>query len=101
MNFEEIKDKTVCLIIWNTEKADDMHVYLGKLFFSNNRYQFINQEKGWRVSLEEEDLSRLKPVTDTLKETLLNADYSFTISRGSLPDSDTDNFQSTGMKWHD
>jgi hypothetical protein len=101
MNFEELKDKSICLIVENAEKADDMHVYLGKLYFSNNKYQFVNQEKGWRVSLEEEHLSRLKPVKDSLKEILLNADYSLTMSMGSLPDSDVDNFQSTGMNWHD
>src|SRR3954467_1180799 len=101
MNFEDLKDKNISLIVWNTEKENDVHVYLGKLHFENAFYYFINKEKGWRISLDEEQLSRLKPVSEDLKETLLNADYALSVSIGSLPETDSNAFEITGMKWHD
>ena len=99
MNLEELTKKAIALIIWNTEKEDDVHVYLGRLKFENGEACFINEEKGWRFSLDEEQLSRLRPVDDDLKETLLNADYAISLSMAVLPESGTEGFEKTGMKW--
>ena len=101
MNLEELKDKSISLVVWNTEKEDDVHVYLGKLYLENEESYFVNEAKGWKVSLDEEQLSRLHPVSDDLKETLLNAGYVLSMSMGSLPETDTEDFNETGMKWHD
>jgi hypothetical protein len=101
MNFESFNDMSTALIIWNTMKEDDVHVYIGKLRVENSKYYFVNDEKGWRATLEEEQLKELKPVTDDLKETLLNADYALSLSIGDLPDSNTDLYVATGMNWHD
>jgi hypothetical protein len=100
MNLVELKDKTVALIVWNTEKEDDVHVYLGKLKEEKDECYFVNEEKGWRVSLDNEQLNRLQPVSDDLKETLLNAEYALSMSMGDLPQSNSENYKATGMKWH-
>jgi hypothetical protein len=89
MNVADLKDKTIALIVWNTEKEDDVHVYLGKLQVENGEYCFVNMEKGWRVSLDNEQMNQLQPVSDDLKETLLNADYALSLSMGELPQSNS------------
>jgi hypothetical protein len=99
MNLADLKDKAITMIVWNTEKEDDVHVYLGKLQIENGGHYFVNEEKGWRVSLHEEQLSRLKPVSSELKESLLNADYAFSMSMGELPPSNSTEYEATGMKW--
>jgi hypothetical protein len=91
MNSEAIEGKIIAIIVWNTEKEDDVHVYLGKL---------QNMNEGWRISLDEEQLSRLQPVTDDLKEILLNADYAFSMSMENLPETDDNtDYEKTGMNW--
>lgn len=56
----------------------------------------------WMTSLDKEQLSRLKPVPDDLKELLLNADYALSMSVGDLLETgDTADYKETGMKWHD
>ena len=84
----------------NRKKEDDVLVYLGKLQNVNGEYSFTNEEKGWTVSLDEEQLSRINPVSDDLKEMLLNADYALSMSMGELPKSNSQDFNETGMKWH-
>ena len=101
MNLEPIETKSLALIVWNNEKEDDVHVYLGKLQNINGEYSFINEEKGWTVSLDEEQISRIKPVSADLKEMLLNADYALSMIIGELPPSNSQDFKATGMKWPD
>lgn len=87
MNLEELRDSTIVLIVCNAEKKDDMHVYLGKLQVENGKHYFVNEEKGWTVSLDEEQLNQLRPVSDDLREMLLNADYALFMNMGDLPHS--------------
>jgi hypothetical protein len=100
MNIEEIKDKSIALVLWNNEKEDDVHVFLGKLEMEDGKFNFINQEKVWKVSLNDEQLGRLKAVPEELSTVLLNADYALNMSIGSLSDSEMATVR-TGMKWHD
>jgi hypothetical protein len=60
MNLAEIEGKSIAMIVWNTEKEDDVHVYLGKLKNIDGKYVFINKEKGWKISFDEEQLSHLQ-----------------------------------------
>ena len=100
MNLEEIKDKSIALIVWNAEKVDDVRVYLGRLKILDGKYAFINEEEGWKVSLYDEHLSRLRPVSEDLKEILLNADYGLSMSMGVLLETDDrDGWVKTGLKW--
>lgn len=101
MNLEAIEAKSIAMIVWNTEKENDVHVYLGKLQNVNGEYFFINKEKGWKVSLDEEQLSRIQAVSNDLKEMLLNADYALSMSMGSLPEADDKStYEKTGLKWN-
>ena len=100
MNLEDLKDKAITIIVYNIEKENDVHVYLGKLRIENDEHYFVNEEKGWRISLEKEQLSRLKLVSSELKDMLFNADYAISLSIGELPQPDSAEYEATGMKWH-
>jgi hypothetical protein len=101
MNLKELEGKSLSLIVWNIQKDDDVNVYLGRFQMANGEIYFVNKEKGWRVSLDEEQLNRLKPVSDDLKETLLGADYALSMSMDDLPEMGTEEFKATGMNWHE
>ena len=100
MNLEAIEAKSIAMIVWHAEKEDDVHVYLGKLQNVDGEYSFINEEKGWKVSLDEEQLSRLQLVSNDLKEMLLNADCALFMSMRSLPEvDDKSTYEKTGLNW--
>jgi hypothetical protein len=101
MNLSEIEDQSIALIIWNRDKENDVHVYSGKLKYLNGTYAFVNEENGWKVSLNDEQLSRLKPVTPDLKEMLLNADYALSLNMGELPEAgNKGGEENTGINWN-
>ena len=99
--FEEIESKSIAVIVHNAEKEDDVHVYLGRLLLTSEEWSFANEEQGWKISLDSEQLRRLKPVPETLKSILLGADYALTMVIGSLPDSEREGYKKTGMKWYE
>jgi hypothetical protein len=101
MKFEELSGKSIAIIVQNVDRENDVHVYLGSLQLYNGEHCFRNDEKDWRVSLDSEQLDRLKPVVEELKETLLNADYYFHMTIQSLPDTSTENLIKTNIIWHD
>lgn len=86
MNISDLKDKLVALIIWNLEEEDDVHVYLGKVEMEDEQAYFINQEKGSKIAIDEEQLSRIKIVSEEMKEVLLNADYALSMNMEDLPE---------------
>lgn len=101
INLEEIRVQSIALVVHNADDDDDIHVFLGRLFLTNGEWYFINEEPGWKISLNSEQLSRLKPIPDPLKSVLLNADYALPMVIHSLPDSDIKSYTKTGMKWHE
>jgi hypothetical protein len=100
LSFEKIKEKNIALVVWNAEKDDDAHVYLGKIVHSENVYSFRNESRKWNLPLNEQDLDKLKQVPQDLKISLLNADFYFSMSIGSIPDNSKEKFIPTGMQWH-
>jgi hypothetical protein len=95
----DLKDKDVALIIWNTEKEDDVHVYLGKIILEEDTFYFINEHRKWKVSLNSEQLERLKLVPEDLKQILLQANYSLSVTIADLPDDNSDGLIYTGINW--
>jgi hypothetical protein len=93
-------DSSIALLIWNTEVENDAHVCLGRIKEIEGEFAFVNEQKGWRVSLDNEKIERLRPVTAELKEVFLEADNFFSFSMAGLPDDPDQNFEFTGMKWH-
>lgn len=100
IDYYTIKNKKIALSIWNAEKENDAHVYLGVIKRKEGGYYFVNKEKGWLIPLEDEWLSRLKVVKEDLKSTLLGADYIISLLMGDLPDDDEGNTVKTGVNWN-
>ncbi|MGI8950251.1 MAG: hypothetical protein ACR2FN_01570 [Chitinophagaceae bacterium] len=101
IEYNIIKDKTIALLIWNTEKENDAHVYLGKIISINNAYHFINEEKKWDISFDSEQYGRLQIVLEDLKGILLNADFYISLLMGGLADDSNEDFIFTGINWQD
>jgi hypothetical protein len=93
MNPAELTDKLISIIVWNTEQDNDVHVYLGKLKVEQGEYYFLNEEKGWRIHLDAEQRSRLRPVSIDLQEMLLHADYALSMTIGQLPESGSQDYK--------
>ncbi len=93
-------DNSIALLVWNTKVENDAHVYLGQIKKDGEDFIFVNEQKGWRISLDTEKIERLRPVTADLKDMFLNADYFFSFSMSGLPDDPGQEFRPTGMRWH-
>jgi hypothetical protein len=94
-----LKDKKIALLIWNTEKEDDAHVYIGQIIQEEAESYFLNASMGWKLNLDPEQISRLTPVTNEMKEILLHSDYFISLSMGVLPDDNNEGYIPTGLKW--
>ena len=76
-----------------------MHVYVGQVIYEDNKQYFLNESMGWKLSLDNEQISRLTPVTETMKEIFLNADYFILLSLSIIPDKINNGYIPTGLKW--
>lgn len=99
MNQLNLQDKQIALLIWNTEKEDDAHIYIGKIAQIETGYYFVNESKGWNLELDNEQLSRATPVSEDMKDIFLNADYFISLSMRLIGDENTDDYIPTGLKW--
>jgi hypothetical protein len=100
MNVEQAVGKCVTLVVTNVENDDDVHVFAGLLQIRDGHYCFVNEEKGWRVQLDKEQLGRMRPVEGDLRPMLLGAEYYLPLTIGSLPENGQDEVFKTGLKWH-
>jgi len=100
IEYDFLKDKKVALLVWNTEKENDVHVYLGEIIKKEDDFYFVNAQEKWNFYLDLDKLERIKKVEDDVKEILLNADFGLSVSIASLPDKLGEDFVPTGMKWH-
>jgi hypothetical protein len=95
----KISSGSLALVVWNLDKQNDVHVYLGKLHKTHSGFEFRNDEKGWIVEITPEMISDIKEVGQGLKSTLLDADYFLNLSMGDLVD-EKGNYTPTGLRWH-
>jgi hypothetical protein len=91
--------RSIALLIWNKEKEDDAHVFLGELEERAEATYFINKAKGWSMRLEPDVLKGMREVPDELKDIFLQADFSITVYISDLPDNEKAGFIDTGMNW--
>jgi hypothetical protein len=100
MNYSVIHDKQIALLISNTEKEDDVHIYIGKVVREGTQLIFVNSSQNWRVSLSKAQFGRIMKVTEEVKEIFFPAEYFLPMSITSLPENSNEDFDSTGLKWH-
>jgi len=96
-----VEGKSVSLLIWNTEKENDVQICLGEIIHKNDDFYFINKAEDYNVTLTPEMLARLREVPSELKQTLRNSDFSISLSLGNLPGELNSDYKSTGIKWND
>ena len=99
-DYSLFKNKSTALLVWNTEKEDDAHVYLGEIVQKDEDFYFVNEPQKWSLCLDKDKLDELKEVTEEMKEMLFNADFCLTLTIVSLPDTSKKDYSPTGMKWH-
>ena len=100
-DLELLKGKSVSLLIWNTEKENDVQICLGEIIQKDDGFHFINKAEDYHVTLTPEMLTRLREVPTELKQTLRNSDFSISLSLGNLPGQLNNDYKSTGIKWND
>ena len=67
MNQLNLQDKQIALLIWNTEKEDDAHIYIGKIAQIETGYYFVNVEPPTFVLWYTNDIQRsMKPFSTKL-----------------------------------
>ena len=99
MDIQNVIDKKIALILWakDENKEDDVCVYSG-IFKQGSKGYFIDRLNAGNLEIREEWLSRIRLVEDELKDTLMNCDYSLSLSVGST-DETNDEPISFGLKW--
>lgn len=101
IDFSLIKDKSIALVMINTEVEHDAHAYLGNIIQKRGEYFFINEAQGWEVPLDDEQYSRLQETGED-KPSFLEADFVFPMWVTSIPEEDdVSNYVPTGMKLPD
>lgn len=99
MDFPQIVGKSIALVVWNTEKDDDVRVFLGEIIEKGKEYFFVNNQENWNLLLDASKFSEIRVVREDLKEMLLGAELYLNLSIANLPDENNDGFSKTGMNW--
>jgi len=99
-DYSSIKNKSIALLMWNSEKENDAHVYLGEIIQKGQDFYFVNELQKWSLLLDINKLDELREVTPDLKDILSNADLCLQVTIATIPNGSQDEFSPTGMKWH-
>ncbi|MGV0921359.1 hypothetical protein ACTS94_13510 [Empedobacter falsenii] len=103
-NRKKLLNKSICLILENSNEEDDIKVYYGKVLKDKNEsYYFTDNSSTIHLTLDEQDLDNAKVITqDKQKENEIfrNCDYSIWIIVNIIEiDEPTDDMKKTNMKW--
>jgi hypothetical protein len=97
----DVHGKRIAMVAWGKKPdgTDDAVVFTGIANWDGTRLVMIRQP-GPPFPVADDWLPRLKPVDPDLKETLLGADYSFSVTIGDLPEgADAKEYLKTGLVW--
>lgn len=98
----KIDGKKLALIAWGTDEKgkDDVALFTGIAKWDGNQLTLDRRDGEPGISIPNNWLDRLKLVEQSLKETLLDSEYSISISVGHLPeDGESSDFKLLGLKW--
>lgn len=101
MKIANVNGKKLSLVIWgkNKDGEDNVRVYLGIAVYEKNKLYLERDED--RVPILDEWLDRIKKTKDSeIKDILLGADYSLSLSIGNKPkDISPSEFIKLPIKW--
>jgi hypothetical protein len=98
----KVHGKKVALIAWAKDEKgeDDVAVFTGTGRWIGDQLSLDRGVNETAVAIPNEWLDRLQIVTPDLKKTLLDSDYSISISVGNLTNADRPSeLDSLGLKW--
>ncbi len=98
-NYNFLIGKKISVIIWNADDENHVRAFLGEIIRDNTEYKFINKEKNWNIPLSLDNLETIKEVHPDIKEILLGADYSISLTLGNLADDSSEGLFKTGITW--
>ena len=102
MNPADIHGKRIAMVAWGEKPdgTDDVVVFAGTAEWDGARLIVNGGPDSFSFQVQDDWIGRLQPVAPDLKETLLDAEYSFSVTIGPLPDgANLDEFVRTGIKW--
>ncbi len=83
----KLDGKILAIILWGEcDGEEEASCHTGTLRKSGARYEFYRGEGSPAFNLEPQWLERIKPVPDDLKETLLSADVSLSLTVELIPE---------------
>jgi len=98
---QSIHGKRLAMLVWGKKPdgSDDVMVYTGIADWDGQHLTMV-REPGPSFSVQDDWLDRIKAVDPEAKETLLDAEYAFSVTVGPLPDgANPDDYLSTGLRW--
>ena len=98
----DIHGKRLAMIAWGTKPSgeDDVAVFTGLADWDGTVLTMRRETAESSIVVPGEWLSRIRAVREDLRQTLLGAEYQFSVTIGSLDENeDASLYQSTGLKW--
>ena len=92
------------MLVWGemADGSDDVAVFAGIGDWDGRRLRMLRQSDPASFPIQDDWLSRLKPVPADLKTTLLDSDYFFSLTIGPIPEGEAlGAYVVTGLKWPD
>ncbi len=102
INPEHIHGKRLAMIAWaeKDDGSDGVTVFTGIADWNGKTLTMRREPLESSFEIQTEWLERIKEVTPDLKDTLLGAEYSFSVSVGDTSEVDTPSeLKMTGLKW--
>ena len=100
-DLNHIDGKKLAMVAWSNDAdgKDDVAVFTGTAVLTESGIT-LKRSDASSFELRDEWIERIEKVPSHLKETLMDADYLFSVSVGNLSDgSDFSGFEETGLKW--
>ena len=97
-----LKDKVLALIATATDEKgqEDVAVFTGTIRLSGERLFFDRGPDSKQFEIPSHWIGRFDPVVPEVKDILMGADYSISVSVGNLQHgTDLTGFESMGLKW--
>jgi hypothetical protein len=95
--------KKLAIIAWGEDEKgeDEAAVFAGLARWAEGHLYLDHGGNPESFQIPDDLLDQVKPVSDDIKDILLDAEYYISMSIGPLPDDDPDEYEQTGLKWPD
>lgn len=101
INPVEVHGMRIAMVAWavKPDGSDDVAVFTGTGDWNGTKLTLVRQPLESSFVLEDDWLPKLCPVPDELRETLLSADYYFSVTVGPLEENFSGPLKQLGIVW--